>query len=80
MTKLESMYKTMLFNKVKETEMDFKRILRASINRHKTTKVLQDERILAALLDKIWIQFLDEVKNPKVGVISAIHNAFNKYN
>ena len=77
MTKLESIYKNILFKSVKDTEMDFKRILRASINRLKTTKVSHNEALIEALIDKVWLRFLDDIKNPKVGVTNAIHKAFD---
>lgn len=77
MTKFEQMYKTLLFNSVKDTEMDFKRILRANINRIKTTKMTHDEKIIDALIDRIWLKFLEDVKDPKIGIHNAIQNAFN---
>jgi hypothetical protein len=80
MTKLESIYRSILFNKVKETELDFKRVVRASIIRHKITKLPYNEQLINALIDKIWIQFLNDIKSSKVGIMLAIHNAFNKYN
>ena len=80
MTKLESIYKNILFNSVKDTEMDFKRILRASFNRMKVTKLSHNETLINALIDKVWLRFLDDIKDPKVGVINAIHKAFaNKF-
>ena len=80
MTTLESIYKNILFHSVKATEMDFKRTVRASINRQKTTKLAVNEKLINALIDKIWLKFLEDIKNPRIGVINAIHNAFaNKF-
>jgi len=80
MTKFESIYKSILFNKVKETEMDFKRILLAAMFRSKVTKHPYNQDVLDALIDKMWIEFLNDIKSSKVGITLALHKAFNKYN
>ena len=77
MTTLESIYKNILFNSVKDTEMDFRRLLRASFNKQKVTKLSTNERLINSLIDKVWLKFLDSIKDPKIGIYKVIYEAFN---
>jgi hypothetical protein len=58
----------------------FKLIIKTHILSQKTSKSIKPNihsaELINKLTDKMWFQFLNEVKNPKIGVTTAIDNLF----
>lgn len=63
-----------------DDKAQFKMIIKTHILSQKTTKNIKPNihsaELINKLTDKMWFKFLNDVKNPKIGITTAIDNLF----
>lgn len=80
MEKFKQQYKeNIIANIVSATKDDFYLNLRLAILSTKTTKVSFSEEIMKRLINKMWVQFIRDCTNPKIGITEAINKVFKQY-